>query len=100
MLSRQSDKYNLLYGKYYYGFEKEGRSQYYNEKAITGTYIPFKYPLKEEYIHSILHNKWLNTPIDTVEKVKVRPDFEEGKKEQEDEGDKENRGPKEVKMVG
>ena len=44
MLQKQSDKYNLLYGKYYYGFEKEGRAGCYNEKAVSGVYVPFRFP--------------------------------------------------------
>jgi hypothetical protein len=28
---RQNDKFNMLYTKYFYGFEKEGASQFYRD---------------------------------------------------------------------
>jgi G3E family GTPase len=32
ILTRKHDKFTLLYGKHFYGFEKEGRSAFYSEK--------------------------------------------------------------------
>ena len=33
------EKMNILYNKYFYGFEKEGKSTYFQEKAVSGVYI-------------------------------------------------------------
>ena len=53
---------NIIYNKYFYGFEKEGKSVYYQEKTVTGLYIPFRYPFKEELLDKTLLLA-LNTPI-------------------------------------
>ena len=42
ILMSQSEKLNLLYTKYFYGFEKEGKSAYYFEKAVAGHYFNYR----------------------------------------------------------
>ena len=50
ILLKQSDKLNMFYTKHFYGFEKEGKCDYYQEKAVQGTYFGFKYPLKKKLV--------------------------------------------------
>jgi flagellar biosynthesis GTPase FlhF len=63
ILKRKNNKYSLLYGKYFYGFEKEGRSSYYLENAVQGAYFNFKIPLKVDVLNKRLH-KVFNNPIE------------------------------------
>ncbi len=65
ILMNNNDKFNIVYNKYFYGFEKEGKSNYYLEKSVQGAHYPFRYPLKEDLIPSTLM-KALNTPIKDV----------------------------------
>lgn len=46
----QNEKYSILYNKYFYGFEKEGKSAYYLDNAVQGAYFNFRYPLNEALI--------------------------------------------------
>lgn len=55
ILKTKDNKYALLYGKYFYGFEKEGRSTYYNECAVSGEYFKFKIPLRLDALEKRLH---------------------------------------------
>ncbi len=32
VIKQKQDKYSMMYGKHFYGFEKEGKSVYYSEK--------------------------------------------------------------------
>jgi len=77
---------NILYNKYFYGFEKEGKSAYFQEKTVTGIHLPFRYPLREDLLDSTLMMA-LNIPIRDVDSLRPR-DLEEEKRAQED---KENR---------
>lgn len=63
ILNRKHNKYSLLYGKYFYGFEKEGRSSYYLENSSSGHYFHFKTPLKIDILGKRVH-KIFNNPID------------------------------------
>lgn len=72
ILLRQSDKLNMFYTKHFYGFEKEGKCDYYQEKATKGHYFNFKYPLKKDAIEGVLM-RCLNLPIDSVEFLLPRP---------------------------
>lgn len=63
ILQKKSSKYSLLYGKYFYGFEKEGRSSYYLSNAVQGIYFNFKVPLKLDVLNKRLH-KLFNSPIE------------------------------------
>ncbi len=76
------DKLNILYNKYFYGFEKEGKSQYFQEKSVSGIFLPFRYPLREDLLDSILMIA-LNTPISHIDQVKPR-DLEAEQKALED----------------
>jgi len=51
-----------LYNKYFYGFEKEGKSQYFLANAVQGHYFNYRFPFKEELIGTVLP-KVLNTPL-------------------------------------
>jgi len=50
----QNEKYSILYNKYFYGFEKEGKSAYYLDNAVQGAYFNFRYPLNEKLLDSYL----------------------------------------------
>lgn len=42
----KQDKYTLMYGKHFYGFEKEGKSSYFSEKQMeNGFYVKLSFPL-------------------------------------------------------
>ena len=60
---RQNEKFNMLYTKYFYGFEKENASSNYREgKSIAGHYFNYRYPIIESALNSTL-KKALNIPI-------------------------------------
>jgi hypothetical protein len=80
------DKLNILYNKYFYGFEKEGKSAYFQEKAVSGFYLPFRYPFREDLLDSTMMLA-LNVPISDIDSLRPR-DLEAEKRDQED---KENR---------
>ena len=82
ILSSQFEKMNILYNKYFYGFEKEGKSAFFQEKAVSGFYLPYRYPFREDLIDSTIHLA-LNLPVSNVESLKPR-DLEAEKKETED----------------
>lgn len=86
ILSAQFEKMNILYNKYFYGFEKEGKSAYFQEKAVTGIYLPFRYPFREDLLDSTLHLA-LNVPVSNVESLRPRDLVAEQKETEE----KENR---------
>lgn len=50
ILQKKFPKYALLYGKYFYGFEKEGKSSYYLENAVVGGYYHYRTPLREDLL--------------------------------------------------
>ena len=77
---------NILYNKYFYGFEKEGKSAYFQEKAVSGFYLPFKYPFREDLLDKTLL-LGLNVPIHDVESLRPR-DLEAERKEAEDKENK------------
>lgn len=53
VLGSKQDKYTLLYGKHFYGFEKEGRSSYFSEKQMgKGHYFTIDCPLKVDLIRN------------------------------------------------
>jgi hypothetical protein len=59
---RQNDKFNMLYTKYFYGFEKECATTFYRDgKNVTGHYFSYRYPLLEKYLGRL--KKALNVPI-------------------------------------
>lgn len=68
ILQKKHSKYSLLYGKYFYGFEKEGRSAYYLENSVTGAYYNFKIPLRVDLLNKTFH-KVFNTPIETFKQL-------------------------------
>lgn len=57
----QNDKFSILYNKYFYGFEKEGKSSYYLDNQVQGAYFNFRYPFNEQLIHSHLSKALLLT---------------------------------------
>lgn len=62
VLCYQNEKFSILYNKYFYGFEKEGKSSYFLANAAQGTYINFRYPLNEEMVPDLLM-KTINVPL-------------------------------------
>lgn len=36
----------MLYTKHFYGFEKEGKTEHYNEKSVVATTFDFRYPMR------------------------------------------------------
>ena len=62
---------NILYNKYFYGFEKEGKSAYFQEKTVSGLYLPYRYPIREDLLDSTLMQA-LNIPIRDAESLKPR----------------------------
>jgi hypothetical protein len=86
VLNIQHEKMNILYNKYFYGFEKEGKSAYFQEKTVTGVYFPYRYPFREDLLPTTLLAA-LNIPIRDPEALRPR-DIEAEKKEAEE---KENR---------
>jgi hypothetical protein len=70
---RQNDKLNILYTKYFYGFEKEGKSNYFFEKAVFGHYFNYKIDFKEAFIGDTIM-KALNEPILNVDEMGLRPE--------------------------
>jgi len=85
VLMRQNEKLNLLYTKFFYGFEKEGRSNYFFEKAVHGHYFNYRYPIKESLLGDTIM-KVLNEPVVDVDQLGLRPEAE---------GDREDRIKKE-----
>lgn len=63
ILTRKHNKFSLLYGKYFYGFEKEGKSAYYLENAASGAYFNYKTPLREDLLGKGIHNVF-NNPVE------------------------------------
>ena len=88
ILMRQNERLNMLYTKHFYGFEKEGKSDYYLENKVTGHYFNFRYPFKESVLKYTLF-KALNIPIKDVKFLLPRPQAdirrEEEAKAKEDE---------------
>eukprot|EP00349_Pseudokeronopsis_sp_Brazil_P004444 CAMPEP_0202961792 /NCGR_PEP_ID=MMETSP1396-20130829/5874_1 /ASSEMBLY_ACC=CAM_ASM_000872 /TAXON_ID= /ORGANISM="Pseudokeronopsis sp., Strain Brazil" /LENGTH=207 /DNA_ID=CAMNT_0049681889 /DNA_START=471 /DNA_END=1094 /DNA_ORIENTATION=- len=84
ILLNTKEKLNIVYNKYFYGFEKEGKSSYFLEKSSTGQFIPFRYPLKEDLLPSTLM-KALHVPIKDIQFLLSKPIEEE-----KDEKNKEN----------
>lgn len=62
MLQKKDTKYSLLYGKYFYGFEKEGKSAYYLENAASGAYFQLSIALREDLLLKGIH-KVFNFPV-------------------------------------
>lgn len=55
ILMRQNEKFNMLYTKYFYGFEKEAATGFYREgKNIQGHYFNYRYPILESALKATL----------------------------------------------
>lgn len=78
ILQKKDSKYSLLYGKYFYGFEKEGKSAYYLENASTGIYFQYRIPLRvdllEKGIHRVFNNP-IQDPNSLIPEEEKRCDF-------------------------
>ena len=73
ILMRQNEKFNLLYTKYFYGFEKEGASSSYREgKSVLGHYIQYKYPILESALGDTLERA-INFPISDASILLPKP---------------------------
>ena len=78
ILVRNHDKLNILYNKYFYGFEKEGKSSYFQEKSVQGLYVSYRYPFREDLLVSTLMQA-LNMPIRSVDVLRPKNEQEEAK---------------------
>jgi hypothetical protein len=70
VLCYQNEKFSILYNKYFYGFEKEGKSNYFLDNAVEeGVYFNFKFPLNELLL-PLTMVRAINLPLgdDTVAK--------------------------------
>jgi len=83
ILIRQNDKFNMLYTKHFYGFEKEGKSAYYIEKQAQGHYFNYKYPVKESMIKDTIL-KVLSEAVDedSIKRIKPKSNVELEKEQQ------------------
>ena len=81
ILMRQNERLNMLYTKHFYGFEKEGKSDYFLEGKVTGHYFNYRYPFKESVLKYTLH-KALNVPIKDVKFLLPKPSSEIRKEEE------------------
>lgn len=54
----------MIYTKYFYGFEKEGASQIWTEKKVTGSMFNYTYPVDEKMFMDKI-NLALNHPIES-----------------------------------
>ena len=81
ILMRQNERLNMLYTKHFYGFEKEGKSDYFLEGKVTGHYFNYRYPFKESVLKYTLH-KALNVPIKDVKFLLPKPSSETRKEEE------------------
>lgn len=84
IILRQSEKLNMFYTKHFYGFEKEGKCDYFQEKQCSGHYFNFRYPLRRDLLETNL-GKCLNMPVDDVKFLlpKTQGELREEAKERE-----------------
>ncbi|CDW75335.1 UNKNOWN [Stylonychia lemnae] len=68
ILLNNHDKLNILYNKYFYGFEKEGKSAYFQEKNVVGGYFQYRYPFKEDLLSKTIMMA-LNIPINNPNQI-------------------------------
>lgn len=88
VLCYQNERFSVLYNKYFYGFEKEGKSSYYLDNAVTGAYFNFRYPFNEEMVGKCL-TKAINLPLsDNLLNREVR--IKTPKQQEKEDQDKEN----------
>lgn len=87
-IKKKQDKYTMMYGKHFYGFEKEGKSSYYSEKQIdNGIYVKLSFPLSHNLIKNDkggILNVFLNAiwhPWDLFNKVQKLDESEDDGKE-------------------
>lgn len=76
VLCYQNEKFSILYNKYFYGFEKEGKSAYFLENAVeTGTYFNYRYPMNEDLLPTTIMNA-INLPLsESIINKYVRPKY-------------------------
>lgn len=73
ILMRQNEKFNMLYTKYFYGFEKEAATGFFREgKNVQGHYFQYKYPILESELKNTLQ-KAINQPINDVSFLLPKP---------------------------
>ena len=82
ILLNNHDKLNILYNKYFYGFEKEGKSAFFQEKSVYGLYLPYRYPFKEDLLASTIMMA-LNTPVNGARQFLLADLAAEKKRDQE-----------------
>ena len=92
VLCYQNEKFSILYNKYFYGFEKEGKSAYFLENAVdSGTYFNYRYPMNEELLPTTIMTA-INLPLSELILDKyVRPKYESEVKEADEEKENEQK---------
>jgi len=76
ILMRQNEKFNMMYTKYFYGFEKEGATVSYREgKAIQGHYLNYRYPILESALEQTLQRA-INYPLSDAGILLPKPQSE------------------------
>lgn len=74
----------MFYTKHFYGFEKEGKCDYFQEKAVTGHFFKFKWLLNEQMIKDKLVES-LNMPINDQDIKRLLPRTRAELKEEKEE---------------
>lgn len=62
ILVSKNDKFDMIYTKYFYGFEKEGSSASWSEKKVSGHIFNHTYPIDEKMFNEKIMLA-LNHPI-------------------------------------
>ena len=88
----QNEKFSQLYNKFFYGFEKEGKSAYYQDNLVAGAYFNYRYLFNTDMVKEQLkHGLSLPLNEDTISKF-IRIETEnEIEKKAKDAADEEER---------
>lgn len=103
ILNSTNDKFNMMYNKFYYGFEKEGKASVYSEKSVQGYYFKFQIPLREDLLVKNLFQifcKGIKDPKSIIPKSETICDFKVEMPGQEEEENKENQRPEDNLQLG
>ena len=81
----QHEKFSQLYNKFFYGFEKEGKSAYYLDNLVAGAYFNYRYLFNTDMVKERLKSG-LGLPLadDTINKfIRVQTQSEVDKEAKE-----------------
>jgi len=77
-----NDKLNVLYNKFFYGFEKEGKSSYHLPNQVSGAFYSHCFPVAEHMVNYL--QKGIMVPLTDPFKQLVPKSEEEMLKEEEE----------------